>query len=161
MLHNLRLLENHRCRWEDDTELDLSNNGMRMLIWFDLIYMVQGRIWWQAHLNAILNLWFPWREGNIMTARVLTFLCFYVPENYYIWQFVSLYIQIILHGDWHHSALHFSNLLWVWDRHVLVHCTAIIIRISLTVFKEGAWNVFLRFAGMHHKKACSLHVRVL
>jgi hypothetical protein len=60
-----RPLENHRCRWEDNTEMDLSYKWCENI---DLIYMVQGRIWWQTHVNAILNLWFPCREGNIMTA---------------------------------------------------------------------------------------------
>jgi hypothetical protein len=33
-----------------------------------------------------------------------------------------------------------------YSPHVLVQCTVIIINISVTVFKEGAGSVFIRFA---------------
>ena len=49
-------LENSRCRWEDNTEVDLSYKWCENV---DLIYIVQGRIWCQAHVNAVLDLWFP------------------------------------------------------------------------------------------------------
>lgn len=45
-----RPLENHRCRWEDNTEMDFNYKWCENV---GLIYMVQGRIWWQARVNAI------------------------------------------------------------------------------------------------------------
>jgi hypothetical protein len=45
-----------RHRWEDNIKMDLQKVGMRGIDWIDL---AQDRDWWQAIVNAIINLRVP------------------------------------------------------------------------------------------------------
>jgi hypothetical protein len=45
-----------RCRWEDNTRMDLQEVGRRCMDW---IGVAQDRDRWQAIVNAVMNLWVP------------------------------------------------------------------------------------------------------
>jgi hypothetical protein len=42
-----------RCRWEDGIRMDLTETGCRGVEW---IHLAQDRDWWQALMNAVMNL---------------------------------------------------------------------------------------------------------
>jgi hypothetical protein len=43
-----------RCRWEDNMKIDLIEIGIDGLNW---IWLAQDRIWWQAFLRMVMNVW--------------------------------------------------------------------------------------------------------
>jgi hypothetical protein len=45
-----------RCRWEDNTKLDLQEVGYESMIWIELA-QDRDRCW--AFVNAVMNLWVP------------------------------------------------------------------------------------------------------
>ena len=51
-----------RHRWEDNIKLDFQEVGCGGMDW---IQLGQDRDRWQAHVNAIINLWVPQNAGNL------------------------------------------------------------------------------------------------
>jgi hypothetical protein len=48
-----RPLRGHRCRWEDNIELDLRETGINQVNW---IQLAQDRVQWWAFVNMVMNL---------------------------------------------------------------------------------------------------------
>jgi len=53
-----------RCRWEDNIKMDLQEVGCGGMDWIDL---AQDRDRWRALVNAVMNIWVPYNEGNLLT----------------------------------------------------------------------------------------------
>ena len=51
-----RPLGKPRCRWEDNSKMDLQEVEWGGMDWFD---MAQDRNRWQALVNAVMNIWVP------------------------------------------------------------------------------------------------------
>jgi hypothetical protein len=51
-----RLLGRPRCRWEDNTKLDLREIGIDGVNW---IWLAQDRVQWGAVVNMVMNLQVP------------------------------------------------------------------------------------------------------
>jgi hypothetical protein len=55
-LKGKRPLGRNRRRWEDNIKMDLREIGLEGVDWINL---VQGRDWWRALVNTVMNLLFP------------------------------------------------------------------------------------------------------
>jgi hypothetical protein len=51
-----RPLRRPRCRWEDNTEMDLRKIGIDGANW---IQLAQDRVQWKTFVNMVTNLWVP------------------------------------------------------------------------------------------------------
>jgi hypothetical protein len=51
-----RPLGRPRHRWEDNIRMDLREIGIDGANWIEL---AQDRLWWQAFVNMVMNLWVP------------------------------------------------------------------------------------------------------
>jgi hypothetical protein len=51
-----RPLGRPRHRWEDNIKMDLREIGIEGANWTN---QAQGRVWWQAFVNIVMNLWDP------------------------------------------------------------------------------------------------------
>ena len=60
-----RPLERPRHRWEGNMKMELQEVGCGSMDWIEL---VQDRDRWCAHVNAVMNLWFPYSVGNFLTS---------------------------------------------------------------------------------------------
>jgi hypothetical protein len=58
-------LRKPRCRWEDNSKMDLREIGLDGLDW---IYMVQGRDQWRALVNTVMKLRFPYNIGKFLSS---------------------------------------------------------------------------------------------
>jgi hypothetical protein len=56
-----RPLGRTRCRWEDNTELDVQIVEWEVVDW---IYLAQDRDRWRALVNALLNRMVQYNSGN-------------------------------------------------------------------------------------------------
>jgi hypothetical protein len=60
-----RPLGKPKLRWEDNTKMDLQEVGWGGMDWTEL---AQDRNRWRALVNAVMNLWVLYGEGNILTT---------------------------------------------------------------------------------------------
>jgi hypothetical protein len=51
-----RPLGRPRCRWMDNTKMDLLEIGLNIVDWIGL---AQDRYSWRALVNSVMNLWLP------------------------------------------------------------------------------------------------------
>jgi hypothetical protein len=97
-----RSLENRRYRWKDNTEMDLSNNGVKMLIWF---------IWFRVGSGGRLTWMQSWTFG-IHKGREIWLL-------EYLYFFAFMYRKIIIPD----SSYHFSFRSFCLVTDTTVHST--------------------------------------
>jgi len=60
--------------WKDNIKMVLQEVGWGGVVW---ITLAQGRDSWQALVNAVLNLRFPWNAGNFLTSWRTVSLCLF------------------------------------------------------------------------------------
>jgi len=70
----------------------------------------------------------------------------YTQGNYFIWQFASLFPQIVSRGYGHRSTRRYLNLPLLGGPRVLCLCIVVAVKFLHTINREGAENGFLLFA---------------
>jgi len=60
-----RPLGRPRRRWEDNIKMDLQEVCWEVMDWIEL---AQDRDWWWALVNAVMNLWVPYKAGNFLSS---------------------------------------------------------------------------------------------
>jgi hypothetical protein len=63
-------LRRPRHRWEDNIKINLMEIGLEGVDW---IHLAQNREWWQALVNIVMNLQVPYKVGNFLTERTISF----------------------------------------------------------------------------------------
>jgi hypothetical protein len=60
-----RPLGRTKCRWDDNTKMDIQEVGCGGM---DLIDLVQDKDRWRALVNAVISLWVSVNAGNFLTS---------------------------------------------------------------------------------------------
>jgi hypothetical protein len=67
ILEGKRPLGRPRCRWIDNTEMDLLEMGLGGLDWIGLAL---DRYSWRSLVNAVMNLWVPQNAGKLPSGCI-------------------------------------------------------------------------------------------
>jgi hypothetical protein len=62
-----RPLRKLRCRWVDNTKMNLREIGWGDVDWIDL---AQDRDQWRAPVNTLMNIWVPYNAGKFLSNCV-------------------------------------------------------------------------------------------